>query len=177
MVPFMFVGFDVIPQSAEEIDIPFSDIGRMLMLSIGLAVTWYVLIILAVSMGLPAEFTSCLRVTDCGRNGCSICWCMGRQVAGDCRYWRHSYQLECVPDRWQQGDICSGKGRTVAGGTGTFAPAIQHPAQGDFADRRIVCLRTTVWPPGTGLAGRCRGSRHRLGICIRCGFIPGIAAA
>lgn len=55
MVPFMFVGFDVIPQSAEEIDIPYSDIGRMLMLSIGLAVTWYVLIILAVSMGLPAN--------------------------------------------------------------------------------------------------------------------------
>lgn len=55
MVPFMFVGFDVIPQSAEEIDMPFSDIGRMLMLSIGLAVTWYVLIILAVSMGLPAD--------------------------------------------------------------------------------------------------------------------------
>lgn len=55
MVPFMFVGFDVIPQSAEEIDIPFSDIGRMLMLSIGLAVAWYVLIILAVSMGLPAD--------------------------------------------------------------------------------------------------------------------------
>ena len=55
MVPFMFVGFDVIPQSAEEIDIPFSDIGRMLMLSIGLAVSWYVLIILAVSMGLPTD--------------------------------------------------------------------------------------------------------------------------
>jgi amino acid transporter len=55
MVPFMFVGFDVIPQSAEEIDIPFSDIGKMLMLSIGLAVAWYILIILAVSMGLSAD--------------------------------------------------------------------------------------------------------------------------
>jgi amino acid transporter len=55
MVPFMFVGFDVIPQSAEEMDIPFRDIGRMLMLSIGLAVSWYVLIIFAVSMGLPAD--------------------------------------------------------------------------------------------------------------------------
>jgi amino acid transporter len=45
MVPFMFVGFDVIPQSAEEVDIPFSEIGRMLMFSIFLAVFWYVLII------------------------------------------------------------------------------------------------------------------------------------
>lgn len=53
MVPFMFVGFDVIPQSAEEVDIPFSEIGRTLMLSILMAVLWYVLIIGAVSMGLP----------------------------------------------------------------------------------------------------------------------------
>ena len=52
MVPFMFVGFDVIPQSAEELDIPFSEIGRMLMISIVMAVLWYVLIIGAVSMGL-----------------------------------------------------------------------------------------------------------------------------
>ena len=54
MVPFMFVGFDVIPQSAEEVDVPFSEIGRMLMISIIMAVFWYVLIIGAVSMGLPA---------------------------------------------------------------------------------------------------------------------------
>lgn len=53
MVPFMFVGFDVIPQSAEEVDVPFSEIGRLLMLSIALAVTWYIVIILAVSLGLP----------------------------------------------------------------------------------------------------------------------------
>jgi len=53
MVPFMFVGFDVIPQSAEELDIPFPEIGRMLMLSILMAVAWYVLIIAAVSAGLP----------------------------------------------------------------------------------------------------------------------------
>jgi len=55
MVPFMFVGFDVIPQSAEEVDIPFSEIGRTLMISIILAVFWYVLIIGAVSMGLSVS--------------------------------------------------------------------------------------------------------------------------
>ena len=52
IVPFMFVGFDVIPQSAEEVDIPFSEIGGTLMISIVMAVLWYVLIIAAVSMGL-----------------------------------------------------------------------------------------------------------------------------
>jgi amino acid transporter len=53
MVPFMFVGFDVIPQSAEEIDIPFASIGKLLMISIAMAVIWYVAMIWSVSVGLP----------------------------------------------------------------------------------------------------------------------------
>jgi amino acid transporter len=55
MVPFMFVGFDVIPQSAEEIDLPFSEIGRVLMISIVMAAFWYGVIIWAVSMGMDAS--------------------------------------------------------------------------------------------------------------------------
>ncbi len=56
MVPFMFVGFDVIPQSAEEMDIPFASIGRLLMLSIGMAIVWYIALTWSVSAGLtPAE--------------------------------------------------------------------------------------------------------------------------
>jgi APA family basic amino acid/polyamine antiporter len=52
IVPTMMVGFDVIPQSAEEIDLPFEQIGKLLVFSILLAVAWYMLIIWAVSMGL-----------------------------------------------------------------------------------------------------------------------------
>ena len=52
MVPFMFVGFDVIPQSAEEIDLPFADIGRLLVVSILFAIFWYTLVIGAVALGL-----------------------------------------------------------------------------------------------------------------------------
>jgi amino acid transporter len=52
MVPFMFVGFDVIPQSAEEVDMPFREIGTTLMLSIITAVAWYSVIIWAVASGL-----------------------------------------------------------------------------------------------------------------------------
>jgi amino acid transporter len=54
MVPFMFVGFDVIPQSAEEVDIPFSEIGKLLILAIAVAVVWYVGMIWSVSVGLTA---------------------------------------------------------------------------------------------------------------------------
>ena len=53
MVPFMFVGFDVIPQSAEEIDLPFAAIGKLLVISILMAIGWYALVIGAVAMGLP----------------------------------------------------------------------------------------------------------------------------
>lgn len=54
MVPFMLVGFDVIPQSAEEVNIPFEAIGRAVVWSVVIAVAWYTMIISAVSMGLPA---------------------------------------------------------------------------------------------------------------------------
>lgn len=44
MTPFLFVGFDVIPQVAEEIDLPFKAVGRVLLLSILVALCWYVLV-------------------------------------------------------------------------------------------------------------------------------------
>ncbi|MDG2250901.1 MAG: amino acid permease [Gammaproteobacteria bacterium] len=50
MVPFMFVGFDTIPQAAEEIDLPYKDIGSVLMLSVAMAIAWYGLIVLGVSL-------------------------------------------------------------------------------------------------------------------------------
>jgi amino acid transporter len=66
VVPLMLVGFDVIPQSAEEIDLPFSEIGRLLMAAIVIAVLWYVAMIIAVSVALtPAErATSSLPTAD-----------------------------------------------------------------------------------------------------------------
>lgn len=52
--PFLFVGFDVIPQSAEEIDLDFRRIGQVLLLSVGLAIGWYVMIMLTVGSAMPA---------------------------------------------------------------------------------------------------------------------------
>jgi len=52
MVPFLLVGFDVIPQAAEEIDLPFREIGVVLVASVIMAVAWYVLIVLSVSLSL-----------------------------------------------------------------------------------------------------------------------------
>ena len=55
MVPALLVGFDVIPQSAEEIDLPPNKIGRLLVISVACAVGWYVLIAFAVGLGLTSE--------------------------------------------------------------------------------------------------------------------------
>lgn len=48
VTPFFFIGFDVIPQAAEEINVPLKKIGKILILSIILAVVFYALIILGV---------------------------------------------------------------------------------------------------------------------------------
>ena len=45
----MFVGFDVIPQAAEEINLPYHQIGKLLIVSVVMAVFWYILVILASS--------------------------------------------------------------------------------------------------------------------------------
>tara|TARA_B110000971_G_scaffold215658_1_gene249492 strand:+ start:2078 stop:3490 length:1413 start_codon:yes stop_codon:yes gene_type:complete len=55
MVPSMLIGFDVIPQSAEEIDLPPNKIGRLLIFSVACAVAWYIAIAMAVGFGLNAD--------------------------------------------------------------------------------------------------------------------------
>ena len=55
MVPFLFVGFDVIPQAAEEIDLPFRDIGKVLIISVVMAIAWYALIVFGVGYVMGRE--------------------------------------------------------------------------------------------------------------------------
>ena len=55
MTPFLFIGFDVIPQAAEEINVPYKKIGKIMLLSIFLAVAWYLLIIFAVCYIMPSS--------------------------------------------------------------------------------------------------------------------------
>jgi alcohol dehydrogenase class IV/amino acid transporter len=59
ITPFFFIGFDVIPQAAEEINVPLRKIGKILVLSIVLAVAFYALVIVAVGMMMnPADIAS-----------------------------------------------------------------------------------------------------------------------
>ncbi|MDX2423840.1 MAG: APC family permease [Amphritea sp.] len=55
MVPLMFIGFDVIPQAAEEIDLPYKEIGKILIVSVIIATCWYAFITLSVAVALDTE--------------------------------------------------------------------------------------------------------------------------
>lgn len=52
MTPTLFVGFDVIPQAAAEIRLPFRSIGVLLVASVAMATAWYVLVVLGVALAL-----------------------------------------------------------------------------------------------------------------------------
>ena len=62
MVPSALIGFDVIPQSAEEIDLPPNKIGRLLIFSVAFAMAWYILIAMAVGFGLSADALSTAKM-------------------------------------------------------------------------------------------------------------------
>jgi len=66
MVPALLVGFDVIPQSAEEIDLPPARIGTLLIVSVFLAVAWYGLVGFTVAMALdpPSLAASSMATGD-----------------------------------------------------------------------------------------------------------------
>ncbi|MDD4564953.1 MAG: APC family permease [Eubacteriales bacterium] len=58
MAPGMFVGFDVIPQAAEEMKIPPKQIAGVVYISILMAIAWYVIVILATALCAPEEIRS-----------------------------------------------------------------------------------------------------------------------
>ena len=55
VAPFFLLGFDVIPQVAEEINIPLRKIGQTLLISIICAVSFYALVIFSIGYGLNAK--------------------------------------------------------------------------------------------------------------------------
>jgi len=55
MTPFMFMGFDVIPQAASEMNVPHKKIGKIMILSVVMAVVWYVVIVLSTARALNAQ--------------------------------------------------------------------------------------------------------------------------
>lgn len=64
IAPFFLFGFDVIPQAAEEINVPLKRIGRILVLSIVLAVGFYAIVVLAIGFAMSqAEVVESVQET------------------------------------------------------------------------------------------------------------------
>lgn len=62
MTPSMFIGFDVIPQSTEEMNVPLRDIAKVLIFSIVLACSWYILMIIGIAVSLPPNMRAMAEV-------------------------------------------------------------------------------------------------------------------
>ena len=53
MAPSMFIGFDVVSKSAEEMNMPLKNIAKVLILSIVAVMAWYILMIWGTAMSAP----------------------------------------------------------------------------------------------------------------------------
>ena len=63
VAPFFLFGFDVIPQVAEEINVPLKKIGKLMLLSIILAVAFYAFVVLAIGYVMTSsEVASAVKV-------------------------------------------------------------------------------------------------------------------
>ncbi len=66
MVPAMMIGFDIIPQSAEEMNIGPKNIGKMIVVCIMISLAWYLMMIIGVGLAAPAEirFSGIIPMAD-----------------------------------------------------------------------------------------------------------------
>ncbi len=55
MVPAMMLGFDVIPQSAEEMNLLPREMGKMVLVCIVFSMAWYIVIIVGLALAAPVE--------------------------------------------------------------------------------------------------------------------------
>lgn len=64
MTPFFLFGFDIIPQAAEEINVPLKRLGRLMILSISLAVVFYAMVVVAIGFLMnPAQIQDSMDST------------------------------------------------------------------------------------------------------------------
>lgn len=64
MTPFFLFGFDIIPQAAEEINVPMKRVGKLMMLSISMAVIFYAMVVLAIGYVMtPTQIEESMSTT------------------------------------------------------------------------------------------------------------------
>lgn len=78
VVPFLFVGFDVIPQSAEESNVPPRQLGKLIVISVIAATIFYIVIVTTTSLAAP---TSALASFDLA-TGDALAYMLGHNFWG-----------------------------------------------------------------------------------------------
>ena len=132
MVPALLVGFDVIPQSAEEIDLPANKIGRLLVISVACAVAWYVLIAFAGGLGLTSQqqATSTMATADAAQS-----------------LWQHPWAGALLV-LWGSGGIMTSWNAFVVGGS----RVLYALAKSDHVPRVFARLHPKYKTPYVGIA-------------------------
>lgn len=64
MTPFFLFGFDIIPQAAEEINVPLKSLGKLMIGSIAMAVIFYAMVVIAIGFVMsPAQVGHSMEAT------------------------------------------------------------------------------------------------------------------
>ena len=167
MVPALLVGFDVIPQSAEEINLPPARIGMLLVISVFLAVAWYGMISFAVAMAMPpaAARASSMATGDAAT-----------------RLWGHPAAGSILVLGGVAGILTSWNAFVIGGSRVLFAlaesglvpaafarlhPKYQHTLCRHHRHRRAVLSVAAVRSHGAGVADRRRRAGHHGRLPVR----------
>ncbi len=176
MVPMMFVGFDVIPQSAEEIDLPMRQIGVLLIAAVVMAIAWYVLVIVAVAFTLDADGLAgaSLATADAGARGWRTPWVGKLVVLAGIAGILSSWNAFVVGG--SRAILCAGPLRHVAAAVRAIAPSSQNTVCSGPVDRNAGSHSPFFRANDDGLVCRCGQfcGRHRL--LVRCDFVSGLAS-
>lgn len=79
-VPAMFVGFDVIPQTIEEMNFPITKVAKIVIVSIIMAGVWYMIMILATAFAAPQAVREGANIPVAD----AFAYCMNSAVLGKC---------------------------------------------------------------------------------------------
>ena len=114
MTPFMLMGFDVIPQAAGEMNIPYKKIGKLLVLSVVMAIFWYAMIIFGVSLSMTSGelAVSGMVSADAMQKLYGQRHCFKGIDYG--WYLRNYYQLELLLCGMQPCHLCNGRRRNAS---------------------------------------------------------------